>query len=89
MTNCLGIGGSHQGRRFLVQNLIGRNEIAHELSPGGLKLSKPRPRAGPGSKRIDQIVNLARTQLMRRLIAFWDEIRPPWHPLITSLPHIP
>ena len=27
------------------------------------------PRAGPSSKRFDQIVNLARTQLKRRLIA--------------------
>ena len=32
-------------------------------------LSKPKPRAGSGSKRIDQIVNLARTQLKRRLNA--------------------
>ncbi len=36
--------------------------------------SKPRPRAGLSSKRIDQIMNLGRTQLKRRLIAFWDEI---------------
>ncbi len=73
MTNCLGIGGSHQDRRFRVQNLIGRNEIAHELSPGGLKLSKLSPRAGPGSKRIDQILNLARTLLKRRLISSWED----------------
>ncbi len=33
------------------------------------------PRTGPSSKRIDQIVNLARTQLKRRLIASWGEIR--------------
>ncbi len=33
------------------------------------------PRAGPSSKRIDQIVNLARTHLKRRLIASWEKIK--------------
>ncbi len=31
--------------------------------------------ADPGSKRIDKIVNLARTPLKRRLIAFWNNNR--------------
>ncbi len=33
-------------------------------------------RAALSLKRIDQIVNLGRTQLKRRLIASWDEIGP-------------
>ena len=39
-------------------------------------LSKPKPRAGPGSKRIDQIVNPGRTPLKRHLIAFGVEMEP-------------
>ncbi len=46
------------------------------MSSGGLIPSKPRPRAGLGFKRIDQIVNLARTPLKRRLIAFGVEMEP-------------
>ncbi len=45
---------------------------------GGPTPSKPKPRGGPDSKRSDQIVNLARTHLKRRLIAFEGE-RPQKH----------
>ncbi len=37
---------------------------------------KPNPRAALSPKGTDQIVNLARTQLKRRLIAFEGEIGP-------------
>jgi len=59
-------------RGFLLwtfSNRPGHNSIAHELCPSRPTLSKTKPRAGPGSKRIDKIVNLARTQLKGRLIA--------------------
>ncbi len=44
----------------------GRNSLALELRRGGLTPSNARPGAARSSKRIDKIVNLARTQLKVR-----------------------
>jgi len=64
-------------RGFLLRtfsNRPGHNSKAHELCPSRPTLSKPKPRAGPGSKRIDEIVNMAKTPLKRCLIASYKAI---------------
>ncbi len=45
-----------------------------EMRLGGLIPSKPRPSMPPSQYRIDDIVNLTRAQLKRRLIAFGSEM---------------
>ena len=62
-------------RKFdLIINLKTAKKLGLTISPKVLlqatRVINARPRAGPSSKRIDQIVNLARTQSKRRLIAF-------------------
>ncbi len=73
----------HTGRRFLC--LVARRTqfISSLIESWGSKTEQTLPRAGLSPKRIDQIVNLARTQFKRRLIACWDENsilqKPTWN----------
>ncbi len=61
-------GSANQAAVFLFNGC--RMKLKRRLiDPSGPTPSIPSPRAVPNPKRIDKIVNLARTHLKRRLIA--------------------